>query len=141
MVYLAPRPNDHHPRILLHFLYLMIQNSGPTIEELFYAQPVFTVSLMISLINPVWGHVLNQIPKEERIKKGRGDQLLSYMLVSEVLTGNLLMAAVVFITKRKLPQALNGQPLTRFEKMVAVVLLVLSIFAGLIALKLSSASF
>lgn len=92
---------------------------------------------MISLINPIWGHILNLIPKNERVKRGRADILLTYMLVSELIVGNLIMAILTFITKRKLSQSSKQQGLTIYERTTAIILLVFSVFSGFILLRLT----
>lgn len=125
------------PVVYVLYLFLMVQNGNQSIEELLNTQPIYVVLLLVSFINPIWGHLLNQIPKEERVKKGRGDQFLSLMLISQIVVGNLIMAILVFITKIKLPQSSNTQPLTSFEKLVAIILLVLSLFSGFVLLKLT----
>ncbi|TKC16745.1 hypothetical protein [Robertmurraya kyonggiensis] len=125
------------PIAYILYLFLMVQNGNQTIEELMNTQPIYVVLLLVSFINPIWGHFLNQIPKEERVKKGRGDRFLSLMLISQIVVGNLIMAFLVFITKRNLPQSSNTQPLTAFEKTVASILLVLSLFSGFVLLKLT----
>lgn len=125
------------PVVYVLYLFLMVQNGNQSIEELLNTQPIYVVLLLVSFINPIWGHFLNQIPKAERVKKGRGDQFLSLMLISQIVVGNLIMAILVFITKIKLPQSSNTQPLTSFEKLVAIILLVLSLFSGFVLLKLT----
>lgn len=125
------------PIVYVLYLLLMVQNENQSIEELLNTQPIYVVLLLVSFINPIWGHFLNQIPKEARVKKGRGDRFLSLMLISQIVVGNLIMAFLVFITKRRLPQSSNTQPLTAFEKTVASILLVLSLFSGFVLLKLT----
>jgi len=125
------------PVLYVIYLFLMVQSRNQSIEGLLNSQPIYVVLLLVSFINPIWGHFLNQIPKEEREIKGRADRFLSYMLISQIVVGNIIMAVLVFLAKRGLPTSTNVQSLTTFEKVVAIFLLVLSIFSGFALLRLT----
>lgn len=125
------------PILYVVYLFLVIQGSEQSIEGFLNSQPIYAVIMLIGFINPIWGHFLNQIPKEERVRKGRGDRFLTFMLISQLVVGNIIMVILAFLAKRKLPSTSILQPLTTVEKLVAGVLLVLSLFAGFILLKLT----
>ncbi|MCT1901648.1 hypothetical protein [Oceanobacillus sojae] len=128
------------PIIYIIYLVLIVQASGKGFQAFFNEEPVFTILLMISLINPFWGHLLSSIPREQRIKKGRADKLLNFVLASQIVVGNILMAIVVFMTKRKLHRVNAANSLTIFEKTVAIFLLIFTIFCGIILLRLTIVS-
>ncbi|API91719.1 hypothetical protein J32TS6_40540 [Virgibacillus pantothenticus] len=128
------------PIMYIIYLVLIVQTSGKGFQAFFNEDPVFTILLMISLINPFWGHLLNSIPKEHRFKKGKADKLLNYMLASQVVVGNILMAIIVFMTKRKLQSVGTADSLNTFEKIAAIFLLVFTIFCGGILLRLTIVS-
>ncbi len=128
------------PIIYIIYLVLLVQASDKGFQAFFNEEPVFTILLMISLINPFWGHLLNSMPKEQRTKKGKADKLLNFMLASQIVVGNILMAIVVFITKRKLHRANAANSLTIFEKTAAIFLLIFTIFCGIILLRLTIVS-
>lgn len=125
------------PILYVVYLFLVIQGSEQSIKGFLNSQPIYAVIMLIGFINPIWGHFLNQIPKEERVRKGRGDRFLTFILISQLVVGNIIIVILAFLAKRKLPSTSNPQPLTTVEKLVVGVLLVLSLFAGFILLKLT----
>ncbi|MEK4145982.1 hypothetical protein NST02_02705 [Robertmurraya sp. FSL W8-0741] len=123
------------PVLYVIYLLTMLQENEQSIKGLLNLQPIYVVLMLVAFINPIWGHFLKQIPKEERVKEGRGDRFLTYLLVSQMVVGNIVMFILALLEKRKLPRASEPQPLTALEKTVALTLLALSLFAGFLLLR------
>ncbi|MDF1507313.1 hypothetical protein PZE06_03855 [Robertmurraya sp. DFI.2.37] len=123
------------PVLYVIYLLMILQENGQSIEGLLKSQPIYGVLMLVAFINPIWGHFLKHIPKGERVKEGRGDRFLTYLLVSQIAVGNIVMLVLALLAKRRLPRASEPQPLTILEKMVSLALLALSLFAGYLLLR------
>ncbi|MGG0717757.1 hypothetical protein ABE096_09200 [Robertmurraya massiliosenegalensis] len=109
---------------------LLLQLQEVTLKQLFIEQPVSAVMLVVSLLNPFWGHLIYHIFQEGQKKKCKGEKILNFFLSSQLIVGNIVLAILALLTKLNLSLDPKSKPLTPSETIIVSALLFSIVFSG-----------